>query len=184
MKKKTVLKVKTATAYDITKKHPLKFESRFKRLACKLKGEKYYPNTYMSIKQALTENRTKYYEIHPFVGINADTHKKVVDLIKAYNDFERFIIEDFTNILPKKAIDKNAIEDARAYARAGMKMVKFESTKKDEERFKKYLQPDQQMNDDLPKFCIAHHCTQRSGACAKCAYTAMSVKEKYFVNGK
>ena len=66
--------------------------------------------------------------MHPFVGINADTHKKVVDFIKAHNDFERLITEDFTNILPKKAIDKNAIEDARAYARAGMKMVKFEST--------------------------------------------------------
>ena len=109
------------------KKHPLKFESRFKRLACKLKGEKYYPNTYMSI-QALTENRTKYYEMHPFVGIDAASYKKVVDLTKADDDFERSIIEYFKNILPKKAIDKNAIEDVKAYARAGMKMVKFEST--------------------------------------------------------
>ena len=59
------------------KKHPLKFESRFKRLVCKLKGEKYYPNTYMSFKQAM-EYRNKFYEMHPFVGSAAASYKKLL----------------------------------------------------------------------------------------------------------
>lgn len=30
------------------------------------------------------------------------------------------------------------------------------------------------LDGPLPKFCIAHHCTKRSKACDKCAYTAFS----------
>ena len=55
---------------------------------------------------------------------------------------------------------------------------------KDAEDIIKALSAEPQLDTDLPKFCIAHHCTQRSKACAKCAYTAMSGKEKDFVNGK
>ena len=34
------------------------------------------------------------------------------------------------------------------------------------------------LDGQLPKFCIAHHCTERRPQCAKCAYTAMGAMEK------
>lgn len=38
------------------------------------------------------------------------------------------------------------------------------------------------LDGQLPKFCIAHHCTERGPKCDKCAYTAMATHEKAKAN--
>lgn len=35
------------------------------------------------------------------------------------------------------------------------------------------------LDGQLPKFCIAHHCTERGPKCSSCAYTAMGVKNEH-----
>lgn len=39
------------------------------------------------------------------------------------------------------------------------------------------------LDGPLPKFCIAHHCTKRSKACDKCAYTAFSSSHRRRLEG-
>lgn len=34
------------------------------------------------------------------------------------------------------------------------------------------------LDGPLPKFCIAHHCTERGQKCDKCAYTAFSCSHR------
>lgn len=42
------------------------------------------------------------------------------------------------------------------------------------EKFIDELNPQPVLDRQLPKFCIAHHCTERGPKCDKCAYTAFS----------
>lgn len=45
------------------------------------------------------------------------------------------------------------------------------------------LNPQPVLDGPLPKFCIAHHCTKRSKACDKCAYTAFSSSHRRWLEG-
>ena len=40
------------------------------------------------------------------------------------------------------------------------------------------------LDGQLPKFCIAHHCTERGPKCAKCAYTAFSSSHRRRLEGR
>lgn len=42
------------------------------------------------------------------------------------------------------------------------------------ERYRKEFEMEPVLDIPLPKFCIAHHCTERGPKCDKCAYTAFS----------
>ena len=42
------------------------------------------------------------------------------------------------------------------------------------ERYRKEFEMQPVLDGPLPKFCIAHHCTERGPKCDRCAYTAFS----------
>jgi hypothetical protein len=46
------------------------------------------------------------------------------------------------------------------------------------EKFIDELNPQPVLDRQLPKFCIAHHCTERGPKCDKCAYTAFSSSQR------
>lgn len=46
------------------------------------------------------------------------------------------------------------------------------------EKFIDELNPQPVLDRQLPKFCIAHHCTERGPKCDKCAYTAFSGSQR------
>lgn len=41
-------------------------------------------------------------------------------------------------------------------------------------KYQKEFEMQPVLDGPLPKFCIAHHCTERGPKCDKCAYTAFS----------
>lgn len=41
-------------------------------------------------------------------------------------------------------------------------------------KYQKEFEMEPVLDEPLPKFCKAHHCTERGPKCAKCAYTAFS----------
>lgn len=45
------------------------------------------------------------------------------------------------------------------------------------EKYIDELNPQPVLDGPMPKFCIAHHCTERGPKCDKCAYTAMATHE-------
>lgn len=50
------------------------------------------------------------------------------------------------------------------------------------EKYIDELNPQPVLDWPMPKFCIAHHCTERGPKCDKCAYTAMATHEKAKAN--
>ena len=50
------------------------------------------------------------------------------------------------------------------------------------EKYIDELNPQPVLDRQLPKFCKAHHCTERGPKCDKCAYTAMATHEKAKAN--
>ena len=45
-------------------------------------------------------------------------------------------------------------------------------------KYQKEFEMQPVLDGQLPKFCIAHHCTERGPKCDRCAYTALSSSER------
>lgn len=74
------------------------------------------------------------------------------------------------NTMPEMPHD-DAQDDAVSLAMAG-------------ERYRKEFEMQPVLDGPLPKFCIAHHCTERGPKCDKCAYTAFSSSHRRWLEEK
>lgn len=80
---------------------------------------------------------------------------------------EAIINTEFNIQMFKKSEMHDAVDFAR---RNGGELGIFNS----EIKYIDELNPQPVLDGPLPKFCIAHHCTERGPKCDKCAYTAFS----------
>ena len=80
---------------------------------------------------------------------------------------EAFINTEFNIQMFKKSEMHDAVDFAM---RNGGELGIFNS----EIKYIDELNPQPVLDGPLPKFCIAHHCTERGPKCDKCAYTAFS----------